>query len=529
MCPINYRSFTRLIDLIFSSKLILNKNNLLQDYNVLQSRLHLSTVLNDILPYIDLLNELCSLGTPLRKILVDYMISEEFYQKKIQAESKNSVHFGSTSTNLAKLVEESDSSLLSQQDELNSDLNSSTILTDQTSTSTDNNFIYQHEIYLKALSMQQPIKVPDIFNSKKEKICSLSHKNMIDEFLFWCIRFEFPESLVKYLLSLLPDARYKMIFIKSFVSQYSYISLLLLNSKSEHLSSRVVHISVQLFSNEAIAIKALEECYLLPIILSTLYNMIVTQSSKEESNQLLINSKLESEKGNKHLVVDPDHSILQENLYWLVISDLVNLLSHKAIALAFLNDIELVKLWLELIGYFQTMNLNVRQFGEHLQQEQPTYFSSFSAELEFCSSIMWSFIQHLKSGDQIELTMNLLSHMLGKLNEWLVSIGLHNPNEKAIKPKRPNFKHLSFHLPLHRYYSSFLYNWLYIQSGSLDKLINARLIEPSLLYDILAHPLQLQIGFHEIHANMWVRNGMQMRGQAMTFGNYFDYKLNSIS
>lgn len=39
----------------------------------------------------------------------------------------------------------------------------------------------------------------------------------------------------------------------------------------------------------------------------------------------------------------------------------------------------------------------------------------------------------------------------------------------------------------------------------------------SLLVGILAHPLQLQIGFYEIHANMWVRNGMQMKGQAMTY------------
>ncbi len=34
---------------------------------------------------------------------------------------------------------------------------------------------------------------------------------------------------------------------------------------------------------------------------------------------------------------------------------------------------------------------------------------------------------------------------------------------------------------------------------------------------LLAHPLRLQSGFHEIHANMWARNGMQMKGQAMTY------------
>ena len=37
------------------------------------------------------------------------------------------------------------------------------------------------------------------------------------------------------------------------------------------------------------------------------------------------------------------------------------------------------------------------------------------------------------------------------------------------------------------------------------------------LVNTLTYPLQLQIGFHEIHANMWVRNGMQMKGQAMTY------------
>ena len=115
---------------------------------------------------------------------------------------------------------------------------------------------------------------------------------MLDEFLFWCIKFEFPETLVKYLLSLLPDIRYKQVFIKSFVSQYSYISILLLNSKSEHLSSRVVHISVQLFSNEAIAMKALEESHLLPIILSTLYNMIVTPYNHQDEDKLLVACKV---------------------------------------------------------------------------------------------------------------------------------------------------------------------------------------------------------------------------------------------
>ncbi len=80
---------------------------------------------------------------------------------------------------------------------------------------------------------------------------------------------------------------------------------------------------------------------------------------------------------------------------------------------------------------------------------------------------------------------------------------------------RPSFKQLTFHLPLHRYLSSFIYNAIYQQSATLTDLLSSSPV--TLLADILAHPLQLQIGFHEIHANMWVRNGMQMKGQAMTY------------
>lgn len=336
---------------------------------------------------------------------------------------------------------------------------------------------------------------------------------MLDEFLFWCIKFEFPETLVKYLLSLLPEIRYKQEFIKTFVSQYSYISILLLNSKSEHLASRVVHISVQLFSNEAIAMKALEENFLLPIVLSTLYNMIVTPYNQEDEDKLLINCKSEIESQNKHKVIDPDHTIMQENLYWLIISDLVNLLSHKAVAMVFLNDQNLVEIWFELISYFQVMNLNVRKFGDHVQQEHPTYFSSFSAELEFCSSILWSFLQHLKNKNDSDLSKKLINLIMIILKKWTISIDLNSTNIKQIK--RPNSKHLTFHLPLHRYYSSFIYNAICEQECTLDSLLTQS--DPVLLADILAYPMQLQIGFHEIHANMWVRNGMQMKGQAMTY------------
>lgn len=52
------------------------------------SRSQTNLMLNDIQVYLEFLNELCSTGTPIRKILVDYMIGKEFYEKKVQTESK---------------------------------------------------------------------------------------------------------------------------------------------------------------------------------------------------------------------------------------------------------------------------------------------------------------------------------------------------------------------------------------------------------------------------------------------------------
>jgi E3 ubiquitin-protein ligase UBR3 len=397
-------------------------------------------------PYIDLLNELCSIGTPIRKVIVDFMINEQFYAAKIDEEKKkNSKDVSADTENTA------------------------------TPTLTPH---HSHEVYKKALDSLKPIYVPEVFSSQEREITHLTDSTMIDEFLFWCIQSEFQENLVKFLLSLLPDLRYKMVFIKSFVSKYSYISVLLLTTKAEHLSSKVVHISVQLFSNEAIAMRSLQECHLMPIVLATLYNMIVTPDGTTllMPSQLENNSDKQLNNRNRHRVVDPDHAILHENLYWLVISDMVNLLSHRAIALAFINNSTWIELWFELIAHFQSMNLNVRQFGEHLPQDQPTYFSSFSAELEFCASIMWSMVQHLRTSEQLPVARNLLRACLERLKTWFEEIGIANEmigeTRTSVAIRRPNFRHLSFHYPLNRYYSAILYNALYLQNASLASFMS---------------------------------------------------------
>ena len=40
------------------------------------------------------------------------------------------------------------------------------------------------------------------------------------------------------------------------------------------------------------------------------------------------------------------------------------------------------------------MNLNQRELNQHVEYEPDTYYAAFSAELEICSSAMWSMLAH---------------------------------------------------------------------------------------------------------------------------------------
>ncbi|KAJ9584382.1 hypothetical protein L9F63_021276, partial [Diploptera punctata] len=72
---------------------------------------------------------------------------------------------------------------------------------------------------------------------------------------------------------------------------------------------------------------------------------------------------------------------------------------------------------------------------------------------------------------------------------------------------------VSFHLPLHRYLSVFMCQAIKHQGLSLKDVLPSR----NMLMLIMMHPLRVQVAFYEILAGMWVRNGLQIKGQAMTY------------
>ncbi|XP_061091060.1 E3 ubiquitin-protein ligase ubr3 isoform X3 [Conger conger] len=341
----------------------------------------------------------------------------------------------------------------------------------------------------KRVKLSSSTKDPSIMDT-------LKHKCLLEELLFWTIKYEFPQKMVTFLLNMLPDQNYKIAFTKTFVQHYAFIMKTLMKShESDTMSNRIVHISVQLFSNEELARHMTEECQLLNIMVTVLLYMM---------ESCLIRSELQDEENSCHVVVNCGEALLKNNTYWPLVSDFINILSHQSVAKRFLEDHSLLMLWMSFVSFFQGMNLNKKELNEHVEFESQTYYAAFAAELEACAQPMWGLITHCKVKETQEYTKMVVRYCLEALQLWFGAIGF-------VDEPTPN--QVTFHLPLHRYYAMFLSKAVKCQGLDLDSLLP----DQEMLMKIMVHPLQIQASLSEIHSNMWVRNGLQIKGQAMTY------------
>ncbi|XP_052267250.1 E3 ubiquitin-protein ligase UBR3-like [Dreissena polymorpha] len=326
----------------------------------------------------------------------------------------------------------------------------------------------------------------------------LVHKTFLEELVFWTVKFEFPQKIVTLLLSLLPDLRYKEAFTRAFIQHYSRISRVLVKALDRQtVANRVVHISVQLFSTETLACQMVQEYNLLYVLIVSLKNMM---------EQILTDSTLQDLHQNFHQVVDCSHESMKDHCYWPIISDLINLLSHEDIAYKFLSDMKLVTMWLDFLSYFQGMNLNTRELHQHVEFEPDTYYAAFSAELEISASPMWSLISHLRRENSYYVTKNMIQACQESLQDWFDAIS-------CKESTNPNPLQLTFHLPLHRYLATFMVQAVQYQHQDLLAVVPPE----RMLKTLLIHVLQIQVATAEIYSNMWVRNGLQIKGQPMTY------------
>lgn len=90
---------------------------------------------------------------------------------------------------------------------------------------------------------------------------------------------------------MLPDTDFKEALTRAFVLHFSRISIILEKSPDpDTLSNRIVHVSVQLFSNEGLAMRMTEQLNLLHVMVVSLKNMM---------NKILIPNTSHS----KHLIL----------------------------------------------------------------------------------------------------------------------------------------------------------------------------------------------------------------------------------
>lgn len=356
----------------------------------------------------------------------------------------------------------------------------------------------------------------------------LHHSSFAEELLFWTIVYKFPQNLVCFLLNMLPENKYKNHFAEAFVNHYTRVAMMQAKFRHEEdsplagqsrpsahdlLSNCVVHVSVQLFSNEPLAARLCREHHLIHVMIASLRATIEGAEGDGlpgDESGIRIRSALQNspESPNRHHVVRCDHYIMRRHSYWPLASDLNNILTHLPVAMILLNDSCLLESWMNFIMNFQSMNLNTRELEEHVEYENESYYAAFSAELEICATPVWTLISHLKDGSTAHLTRGILQVARATLEKWFELINFSSDKVK------PHEYQATFHIPLHRYYAIFLQHGVANQGMSLDFLLPH---SESQLKIFLAHPLQVMISFYEILCGLWVRNGLQMKGQAMTY------------
>ncbi|XP_041117838.1 E3 ubiquitin-protein ligase ubr3-like isoform X1 [Polyodon spathula] len=458
----------------------------------------LQKVLQQLEPQISFLEELTKMGGAMRTVLTKILTNQQSYKDLTMGQEEN-VHAKKNydrylsalkSSGLVSLDEKNVSGVI----ELAAGAGALSILgaaaVDPVESSIEDDQDGSQGVgQRKRVKLSSSTKDPSIMDV-------LKHKCFLEELLFWTVKYEFPQKMVTFLLNMLPDQDYKISFTRTFVQHYAFIMKTLMKShESDTMSNRIVHISVQLFSNEELARHVTEECQLLDIMVTVLLYMM---------ESCLVKSELQDEENNRHVVVNCGEALLKNNTYWPLISDFINILSHQSVAKKFLEDQSLLMLWMSFVSFFQGMNLNKREINEHVEFESQTYYAAFAAELEACAQPMWGLLTHCKVKETQEYTKTVVRYCLETLQIWFDSVNFVD---------EPTPHQVSFHLPLHRYYAMFLSKAVKYQGLDLDSLLP----DQEMLMKIMIHPLQIQASLSEIHSNMWVRNGLQIKGQAMTY------------
>ncbi|VDL64463.1 unnamed protein product [Nippostrongylus brasiliensis] len=159
------------------------------------------------------------------------------------------------------------------------------------------------------------------------------------------------------------------------------------------------------------------------------------------------------------------------------------------------------------------MNVNWRIVrGEHRENDNADLVQrSFTLEFEALALTMFNFITAIVQQQHYVAAVAFFDKIAAALSEWLRKIGAWATGEVLTCPKYC----VSFHLPLHRHLSTALTHFNDMEM--FRKHVEDFRKDEQLLRRIILHPLKIQVARAEYYAGMWVRNGNQLRVQAIIY------------
>ncbi|XP_066929342.1 E3 ubiquitin-protein ligase ubr3-like [Clytia hemisphaerica] len=308
------------------------------------------------------------------------------------------------------------------------------------------------------------------------------------------VKTEFPTQLATLLLQMLPNQKYKEQFTRLFCRQYSAVGKSLTTSTNpDLLSNHMVHVSVQLFSNEQLAFKMVKEENLLFKIIFVLSKMV---------GECLDNYSLEVN-GNETsiMAVNCDNKILSGHCYWPIASDLTNLLSHQSVAKVFLETGDCLNWWMRFVSLLTGMNINHMQLLTHVELESKTYYAAFSIEFESVAAVMWEVYRSVQKMNERVHVSKMLEVSAATLISWYSFV----PQSL----KKPSF---TFHLSLHRYFALFAS----LAINQFDEEVT-KILPQSIAKSGLNYLVSTLAALQEIRSGFWLYNGHQIKCQAQSY------------
>lgn len=150
------------------------------------------------------------------------------------------------------------------------------------------------------------------------------------------------------------DFDFKREFTRVFIRMYQdFMRTILLLQEHKEIPTRMVDISVQLFSNSMLTVSMIRDEQLL----STLFFNVLALCDAQSAG------------GAEHPTVNCEHPVWTKRTYWPITNDLVNILSHRVVVIEFLMDPTVVVEWLEVAQRFQVMDTHVRAQVVHIEVE----------------------------------------------------------------------------------------------------------------------------------------------------------------